>query len=68
MSSIADQEFVTPGRSSGLFEVIKQPYLTSLIVHKELRARYRGSVFGMLWSYAKPATQFLVFYYAIISE
>ena len=65
MSSIADQEFVTSGRSSGLFEVIKQPYLTSLIVHKELRARYRGSVFGMLWSYAKPATQFLVFYYAI---
>ncbi|QWW20626.1 ABC transporter permease [Schaalia sp. 19OD2882] len=37
----------------------------SLIVHKELRQRYRGSVLGMLWSYAKPATQFLVFYFAI---
>lgn len=54
-----------PGRSAGLLEVIRKPYLTQLIVHKELRQRYRGSLLGMLWSYAKPATQFLVFYFAI---
>lgn len=67
MTAAASKElsFRRPGQSAGLIEVIKQPYLTSLIVHKELRARYRGSVFGMLWSYAKPATQFLVFYFAI---
>ncbi|PID97535.1 MAG: sugar ABC transporter permease [Actinobacteria bacterium] len=57
--------YKVPGESSGLLEVIRQPYLTSLIVHKELRQRYRGSVLGMAWSYAKPATQFLVFYFAI---
>lgn len=62
---IAEQPFRRPGKSSGLFEVIRQPYLTSLIVHKELRIRYRGSALGMLWSYAKPAVQFLVFYFAI---
>ncbi|MDO4258836.1 MAG: ABC transporter permease [Actinomycetaceae bacterium] len=62
---VAEQAFRTPGRSAGLLEVVRQPYLTTLIVHKELRARYRGSVFGMLWSYAKPVTQFLVFYFAI---
>ena len=66
MSNTTDLgEWRTPGHSSGLIEVIRQPYLTSLIVHKELRQRYRGSIFGMLWSYAKPAVQFLVFYFAI---
>lgn len=64
-TALAEQPFRTPGRSSGLIEVVKQPYLTSLIVHKELRQRYRGSVLGMLWSYAKPATQFVVFYVAM---
>lgn len=58
-------EYKTPGQSAGLLEIIRSPYLTRLIVHKELRQRYRGSLLGMLWSYAKPATQFLVFYFAI---
>ena len=58
-------EFVRPGRSRGLLEVFDKRFLASLLVHKELRVRYRGSVLGMLWSYAKPAVQFLVFYLAI---
>jgi ABC-2 type transport system permease protein len=36
-----------------------------LLVHKELKARYHGSVLGMLWSYIKPAVQFGVFYFVI---
>lgn len=63
--ALTDAGFRSPGRSAGLLEVVRKPYLTSLIVHKELRARYRGSVFGMLWSYAKPLTQFFVFYFAV---
>lgn len=57
--------FTIPGRSKGLVQALKQRYLLNLIVHKELRVRYRGSILGMLWSYAKPATQFIVFYVAI---
>ncbi|MCD4548949.1 ABC transporter permease [Schaalia sp. lx-260] len=57
--------FTIPGKSQGLWGVIQQRYLLNLIVKKELRIRYRGSYLGMLWSYAKPATQFLVFYVAI---
>ena len=60
-----DLVFIEPGRSKGVIEVVRHRYLTSLLVHKELRVRYRGSVLGMLWSYAKPATQFLVFYFAV---
>lgn len=58
-------QFAHPGRSKGILEAGRKRYLTSLLVHKELRVRYRGSVLGMLWSYAKPATQFLVFYLAV---
>lgn len=57
--------FTVPGKSGGLIGALRQRYLLDLIVHKELRVRYRGSYLGMLWSYAKPATQFLVFYFAI---
>lgn len=64
-TSAVGHEFRAPGRSLGLIEVVRRRYLLNLLVHKELRVRYRGSVLGMLWSYAKPATQFLVFYFAI---
>lgn len=63
--SVETQTFVRPGRSKGLLEVFQKQYLLSLLVHKELRVRYRGSFLGMIWSYAKPAVQFLVFYFAI---
>ncbi len=63
--TVSSDKFLAPGRSKGLLEVFNKRYLVSLLVHKELRVRYRGSVLGMLWSYAKPAVQFLVFYLAI---
>ncbi|SDZ75303.1 ABC-2 type transport system permease protein [Bowdeniella nasicola] len=54
-----------PGRGKGLAEVFYRFYLLKLIVHKDLRVRYRGSILGMLWSYVKPAVQFIVFYFAV---
>ena len=65
MNTRTHDGFTIPGKSGGLIGALKQRYLLNLIVHKELRVRYRGSYLGMLWSYAKPATQFLVFYFAI---
>jgi ABC-type polysaccharide/polyol phosphate export systems, permease component len=62
---VQTDEYDVPGRSKGIWEVARRGYLESLLVHKELRVRYRGSILGMLWSYAKPLTQFLVFYIAI---
>ena len=54
-----------PGRGAGLFAVLQRRYLLKLLVRKELRVRYRGSMLGMVWSYVKPATQFVVFYIAL---
>lgn len=65
MTSQPVDGFASPGRGAGLLDVFRHRYLTVLIVRKELRVRYRGSALGLLWSYVKPAVQFLVFYFAI---
>lgn len=66
MSAAAIAEsFATPGGGHGLLDALRNRYLLKLLVHKELRVRYRGSVLGMLWSYVKPAVQFAVFYFAV---
>lgn len=57
--------FKAPGQGAGLLDVVRRRYLLSLLVKKELRVRYRGSVLGMLWSYVRPAVQLLVFYLAM---
>ncbi|MBO3662030.1 ABC transporter permease [Microbacterium stercoris] len=56
---------VEPGRSAGLVDVFRRRHLLSLIVRKEVQIRYRGSVLGWAWSYAKPLVQFAVFFFAI---
>lgn len=63
--SAAPKGFVEPGRSAGLFDVFRRRYLLELLVRKEVRVRYRGSVLGWLWSYVKPLAQFLVFFVAL---
>ncbi|WP_309224296.1 ABC transporter permease [Propioniciclava sp. MC1683] len=54
-----------PGTGRGLLDALNNRFLLHLLVNKDLRVRYRGSALGMLWSYVKPAVQFLVFYFAV---
>lgn len=54
-----------PGQDAGWLNPITERFLLHLLVKKELRVRYRGSVLGMVWSYVKPAVQFAVFYIAL---
>jgi ABC-2 type transport system permease protein len=54
-----------PGHGNGLLDVFRSRYLLNLLVQKELKIRYRGSVLGILWSYVKPGMQFVVFYIAL---
>lgn len=58
-------EMQRPGGGRGLWDALTNRYLLKLLVHKEIRVRYRGSVLGMVWSYVKPAVQFTVFYFAV---
>ncbi|WP_018134210.1 ABC transporter permease [Acaricomes phytoseiuli] len=54
-----------PGIGRGLRDVLRSRFLLKLLVRKELKVRYRGSVLGLVWSYIKPGVQFLVFYIAL---
>ena len=54
--------FTTPGQGRGLLEVFRWRYLLRLLVRKETSTRYRNSVLGWVWSYVRPAAQFIIFY------
>ncbi|PPB46352.1 ABC transporter permease [Arthrobacter agilis] len=62
---MSSAELVTPGFGGGLRDVLRSRYLLRLLVAKELKVRYRGSVLGLLWSYVKPGVQFVVFWFAL---
>lgn len=55
-------EFDVPGKSHGLIDVVRWRYLLILLVRTGVTTRYRNSVLGWLWSYVRPAAQFLVFW------
>lgn len=58
-------EFDVPGRGRGILDVFRHRYLFRLLVRKGTATRYRNSVLGWVWSYLKPATQFLVYYFVM---
>lgn len=58
-------QLAPPQSGLGLLDVFRNRYLLRLLVRKEVQVRYRGSVLGILWSYIKPAAQFVVFYVAM---
>ncbi|MBN8423815.1 ABC transporter permease [Microbacterium esteraromaticum] len=62
LAGIPRSDFDTPGRSHGLIDVVRWRYLLRLLVRTGVTTRYRNSVLGWLWSYVRPAAQFLVFW------
>lgn len=58
-------ELIQPGRGRGIIDVYKHRFLLQLLVRKEIKIRYRGSVLGLLWSYVKPLMQFSIYFVAL---
>jgi ABC-2 type transport system permease protein len=56
---------VNPGRGGGLLEVVRRRYLLRLVVRRELRRRYQGSLLGLGWSYVRPAVNFAVYFFVV---
>jgi ABC-2 type transport system permease protein len=54
-----------PWAEQGLFEVFRHRYILSLLVRREIAARYQGSVLGLMWSYVNPLTQFFIYYFVM---
>ncbi|MCB5273850.1 Teichoic acid translocation permease protein TagG [Arthrobacter sp. SO5] len=64
MAGQSDQ-LVKPGIGRGLLDVYGDRFLLKLLVRKEIKIRYRGSVLGLMWSYVKPLMQFLIYFIAL---
>ncbi len=60
---LAHMPLVDPAGSTGLLEVFRRRYLLRLLVDREIKARYLGSRFGLVWSYINPLVRFLTFYF-----
>ena len=65
VTEIGESALVEPGRGAGLLDVARHGFLLRLLVRKELRVRYRGSVLGLAWSYVKPGVQFGVYFFVM---
>ena len=63
--SLDDPEFQKPGSNRGLLAVFRHRYLLSLLLKKGVATRYHGSVLGWVWSYIRPAAQFLMYFLVI---
>lgn len=51
-----------PGRGGKLGELYARRDLLSLLIRRDLQARYRDSVLGFLWTLIRPIVQFLMYY------
>jgi ABC-2 type transport system permease protein len=54
-----------PSGGGGLIDVLRHRYLLKLLVRKEVKVRYQGSLLGMGWSYIQPLTRFMVYFLII---
>jgi len=63
--ALTDPRFSEPGSSRGLIGVFQERYLLGLLLKKGIATRYYGSVLGWMWSYVRPAFQFLMYYIVI---
>lgn len=58
-------EYDVPGRGRGLIDALRWRYLLRVLLRKGTSTRYRNSVLGWIWSYVKPAAQFVIYYFVM---
>lgn len=63
--ALSDNRYVRPGVSRGIVDVFRYRYLLSLLLKKSIATRYYGSALGWIWSYVRPAAQFVMYYIVV---
>ena len=53
------------GTVQSLHDMWSYRELLSLLVHRELKARYKDSTLGFLWSLMRPLAQLIIYYIAL---
>jgi ABC-2 type transport system permease protein len=73
LASIEEMPFIDVGKSTGfirgtgrsLADIWQQRELLNRLVRRELKARYKDSKLGIVWSLFRPLVQLLIYYFAI---
>jgi ABC-2 type transport system permease protein len=60
---VVDAPLSPPSPRAGLFEVFRHRYLLSMLVRREISARYQGSFLGLMWSYINPLSQLFIYWF-----
>jgi ABC-2 type transport system permease protein len=53
------------GTAQSVREIWGRRELLNLLIRRELKARYKNSSLGVLWSLMRPLSQLLIYYYAV---
>ena len=53
------------GTFRSIQEIVAQKNLIRLLINRELKARYKGSSLGILWSLARPILTLVIYYFVI---
>lgn len=53
------------GTLRSLQDIVAQKNLIRLLINRELKARYKGSTLGILWSLARPILTLVIYYFVI---
>jgi ABC-2 type transport system permease protein len=65
LESAGPQQGLVAGTKSSLRDILRYRELLTLLVRRELRARYKDSSLGFVWSLVKPITQLLIYFVVI---
>ena len=60
---VVDAPLSPPAPRAGLLEVFRHRYLLTMLVKREISARYQGSFLGLLWSYINPLSQLFIYWF-----
>jgi ABC-type polysaccharide/polyol phosphate export permease len=61
----AEAGLASPFAGGGLLDVFRRRYLLKLLVQKEVRSRYQGSILGLMWSYIQPLVRFCMYFFVV---
>jgi ABC-2 type transport system permease protein len=65
LQPVGPQPGLVAGTASSLRDINRYRELLVLLVQRELRARYKNSSLGFVWSLVKPVTQLLIYFIVI---
>ncbi|MGX5695904.1 ABC transporter permease [Agromyces soli] len=65
LASVSEKQGFFSGTRASIADVWAHRELLGLLVRREIKARYKDSSLGVIWSLVRPLAQLLIYYFAI---